>query len=167
MKIVNMKKCLSDHSDRYFFCIKSIFIMQFILNYKILKEENDMKLTMELSKRNTERLKKALEATDKKAVRELIGDALDRHYGFCCEIGRQQSSYFLNDSGTRCFIYVFIGVARYNISMMPAARLAIYYGTDDYEIVTRSEIDPTEMFDEIVLKEGTSNELRLKIKLAE
>ena len=108
-----------------------------------------------------------MEATDEKAVRELIGDALDRHYGFCCEIGRQQSSYFLNDSGTRCFIYVFIGVARYNISMMPAARLAIYYGTDDYEIVTRSEIDPTEMFDEIVLEEGTSNELRLKIKLAE
>lgn len=126
-----------------------------------------MKLTMELSKRNTERLKKALNATDEKAVRELIGDALDRHYGFCCEIGRQQSSYFLNDDGTRCFIYVFIGVARYNISMMPAARLAIYYGTDDYEIVTRSEIDPTEMFDEIVLKEGTLSELRLRIKLAE
>lgn len=126
-----------------------------------------MKLTMELSKRNTERLKKALEATDEKAVRELIGDALDRHYGFCCEIGRQQSSYFLNDNGTRCFIYVFIGVARYNLSMMPAARLAIYYGTDDYEIVTRSEIDPNEMFDEIVLKEGTSSELRLRIKLAE
>ena len=167
MKIVNMKKYLSDHSDGYFFCIKSIFIMQFILNYKILKEENDMKLTMELSKRNTERLKKALNATDEKAVRELIGDALDRHYGFCCEIGRQQSSYFLNDNGTRCFIYVFIGVARYNLSSMPAARLAIYYGTDDYEIVTRSEINPTEMFDEIVLKEGTSSELRLKIKLAE
>ena len=126
-----------------------------------------MKLTMELSKRNTERLKKALNATDEKAVRELIGDALDRHYGFCCEIGRQQSSYFLNDNGTRCFIYVFIGVARYNISMMPAVRLAIYYGTDDYEIVTRSEIDPTEMFDEIVLKEGTLSELRLRIKLAE
>lgn len=126
-----------------------------------------MKLTMELSKRNTERLKKALNATDEKAVRELIGDALDRHYGFCCEIGRQQSSYFLNDNGTRCFIYVFIGVARYNLSMMPAARLAIYYGTDDYEIATRSEIDPTEMFDEIVLKEGTLSELRLKIKLAE
>lgn len=126
-----------------------------------------MKLTMELSKRNTERLKKALNATDEKAVRELIGNSLDHHYGRCCEIGRQQSSYFLNDSGERCFIYVFIGVTNYNLSRMPAARLAIYYGTDDYEIVTRSEINPNEMFDEIVLKEGTSSELRLKIKLAE
>lgn len=125
-----------------------------------------MKLTMELSKRNTERLKKALEATDEKSVRKFIGNSYDERYAIF-EIGCQQSSYFLNDNGTRCFIYVFIGVANYYLSSMPAARLAVYYGTEDYEIATRSEIDPTEMFDEIVLKEGSSSELRLKIKLAE
>ena len=125
-----------------------------------------MKFTMELSKRNTEKLKKALKATDEKSVRKFIGNSYDERYAIF-EIGRQQSSYFLNDDGERCFIYVFIGVANYSLSSMPAARLTVYYGTDDYEIATRSEIEPTKMFDEIVLKEGTSRELRLKIKLAE
>ena len=40
MKIINMKKCLSDHSDGYFFCIKSIFIVYFMI--KNIKEETIM-----------------------------------------------------------------------------------------------------------------------------
>lgn len=129
-----------------------------------------MKLTMELSKRNTERLKKALEATDEKAVRAIVGDCTYDHYKdtsvFVFEIGKQ-SLCFKNDLGENCTIYVAIGVENGPFhSNNPKARLAIYYGTENGYEITR-EIQFDKIFDEIVLKEGTLSELRLKIKLAE
>lgn len=129
-----------------------------------------MKLTMELSKRTTEKLKKALETTDEKSVRAIVGDATyDRCKDTCVfvfEIGKQ-SLCFKNDLGENSIICVAIGVENGPFrSNNSKARLAIYYGTENDFEITR-EIEPTKMFDEIVLKEGTSRELRLRIKLAE
>lgn len=143
-----------------------------------------MNKTMEISKNNTNTLKRALKAVDENEVKEIVKYSYDyAKDNAVFELGRQQKSLgFLNDDGETCYVYLSIGIQKGPFSVKrPRAVLSIIYVTannfgEEFEI-ERKFLTGNNSFNasvleavngrEIVFAKDTERELHLKLKLAD
>lgn len=144
-----------------------------------------MKKTMEISKSNTNILKRALKAVNEDEVKEIIGYGYDDFKDKAVfELGQQKSLGFLNDEGEICYVYLNIGVQKGPFNNKNSmARLVITYVTADkyngreYVIGSEYLTDKSNAYEanvleavngrEIVFATDTKRELCLKLKLAD
>ena len=144
-----------------------------------------MNKTMEISKNNTNALKRALKAVDENGVKEIIGYGYDNFEDKAVfELGQQKSLGFLNDEGEICYVYLNRGVQKgpFNDKNSMARLIITYVIADKYDgeehiISSKYLTDKSNAYEanvletvngrEIVFAKDTKRELRLKLKLAD